>query len=193
MASPEDLDETVNLVEKTGPPHRRRTGRRPRLRATQGRGGQRRGRIRPSRLRARQCGDPARGRRGPQRCGLLRRRGRRDAQRRPLHDRGGVAAPGRARRRRRHRDHQFDSGTQRVVPTVQPANHGLGRLPGGQTRRHRTDAILRISIGGEEHSRQYRASHRRRHADVATTITSSSSSANTPRPYPLCRTCCRSR
>ena len=59
MATPEDLDETVNLVEKTG---RRIVAEQAdvrdldRLKAV---GGQWSGRIRTDRLRARQCGDTA--------------------------------------------------------------------------------------------------------------------------------------
>jgi NAD(P)-dependent dehydrogenase (short-subunit alcohol dehydrogenase family) len=45
MATSEDLDETVNLVERA--PYRGRTSRRPRLQETQGRSGKRRIRTGP--------------------------------------------------------------------------------------------------------------------------------------------------
>ena len=92
MASPEDLDETVNLVEKTG---RRIVAEQgdvrdfERLKAAVANGVAELGRV--DFVLANAGILPAAGR-GPQRCAPVRRRGRRDAQRRLLHDRGGAAA-----------------------------------------------------------------------------------------------------
>ena len=117
----------------------------------------------------------------PQRCRVLRRRGRRAAQRRLLHDRSGAAAMV------EHGDGgaivitSSAAGFNAVVPAFQRDESRRSPATRRQARRGGPDAPLRILVGGEEHSRQLRAPERRRDADDASTITSSSTSANTPR------------
>ncbi len=112
MATPEDLDETVKLVEKTG---RRIVAEQAdvrdldRLEAVVAKGVDR---VRPDRLCACQRGDSARRRGSRQRDRGVRRRGQRDGQRCVLHHRRGAARDARARRRRRHRHHQLGGGVQ---------------------------------------------------------------------------------
>ena len=58
------------------------------------------------------------------------------------------------------------AGLNALCPTLQREKSRTGRLSGGQTRRGGPDALLRILVGGEEHSGQHRAPDRCRHADV---------------------------
>ncbi len=128
MSSPEDLDETVNLVEKTGRRIVAEQGDVRDFERLEGGGGQRRRRTRPGRLRARQRRDlPGSGRR---RSTTSRRSSTRstcmlngvyytiEAALPHLVEHGDGG---------RHRDHQFGCGTQRRVPTLQ--HHESRRWP----------------------------------------------------------------
>ena len=152
------------------PPHRGRTGRRPRPRAAQGRRGQGRGRVRPPRLRPRQ------------RRASCRRRGAAAADIAAFVDAVNVMLNGvyftieaalpamlRPRRRRSHRHHEFGSGVQTRQRRVRHHEPRRSRLHRRQARRHRCDAALRKIVGREEHSGQFGASGRRGDADDLST------------------------
>ena len=163
MATPEDLDETVNLVEKTG---RRIVADTPTSGILSGSGRRRQGW--PSSAGS-TSSSPTRESCPP------REMGRKiaafvdavnvHAQRRLLHDRGGTACDAWPRRRRGHRDHQLGGRVHSVsrgsaprataAPAIHAAKHGVVGLM----------RYLRKLVGGEKHSRQYRAPGRGGDAD----------------------------
>src|ERR1700709_406184 len=76
------------------------------------------------------------------------------------HGGGGAARDVGARRGRGDRHHQLGRRIEQRVPEVQRPKSWLCRLSRRQTRRRRTDALLRNHVGGKEYSRQYRAPER---------------------------------
>jgi short chain dehydrogenase len=157
MATRDDLHETVNLVEKTG---RRIVAEQgdvrdlERLKAAVANGVAELGRSTSYSPMPASC--------PPLRTALrdvgLHRRGGRLAQRCLLHGGGGAARDVGARRGRGDRHHQLGRRIEQRVPEVQRPKSWLCRLSRRQTRRRRTDALLRNHVGGKEYSRQYQPS-----------------------------------
>ena len=146
MATPEDLDETVNLVEKTGRRIVAEQGDVRDLDAIEGRRRQGSRRVRPDRLRARQRGNPAGvGEQGREITTFVDAV-ERDAQRGVLHDRGGTArdasrtaraGPSSSPARRR--------GSSRSVRISTPMSHGAAGYTAAKHGVVGADAVLRDS------------------------------------------------